>query len=107
MNKINQSYHSFAEVAAAMGLKPVSKVTKDQNKLNAQREKFQARHLCPACKQPMQYVEGTSVMVCKNPDCKGIKTKKQEEGEVIYSPAFDLLDAVGTDIAGNIFGGEA
>ena len=112
MNRINESQHfySFAELGAAMGLKPVSRVTSDKNKLNSQREKFQARHLCPACKQPMEYISGTSVMVCKNPSCKGVKsTKTDDEGGTIvtYSPSFDLLDHVGTEIASNIFGGEA
>lgn len=104
------SYSSFAEVAAAMGIKPVSRVTSDKEKLKSQQEKFIAKHKCRSCGEPMMWVKGTSVMTCTNPKCKGIKeVKKDAEGNdvVSYRVSYGILDETGTEIAGNIFNGEA
>ena len=84
------------------GLEPVSFRTKDQNKLQKQREKF--GRICPMCKQPMTYISGTNVLVCKNEKCRGReRTVKTDEGEKkTYSPIFHTLDENGFRIAQNL-----
>ena len=101
-----EHYNSFEEAAKSWGCKPVVKRTNDETKLNKQRWAFAGRHLCKACKQPMTYVEGTSTMVCDNEKCKGIKQVRTDaDGNeiVTYIPSYDLLDSIGTEIAGNLF----
>ena len=101
-----ECYFSLEECAKAWGCKPVTKQTKDKKKLESQREKFCAKHRCKACKQPMTWVNGTSVMSCQNPACKGIKhTRTDADGNeiVTYLPSYDLLDGLGAEIATNIF----
>ena len=101
-----EHYSSFEEVARAFGCRPVKKKTDDEKKLAKQQEKFVNSHRCRTCRNPMNWVEGTSVMSCKNPTCKGIKqvrTDKDGNEVVTYLPSYDLLDEVGTDIANNIF----
>lgn len=97
------SYSSFQELAAAWKIAPVSKVTKDKEKLKAQQNNFCKKHRCKACGEPMQYLGG-NVMTCKNPKCAGIKyTKDTVDGKAIYYlTSYDLLDDVGAEIASNI-----
>lgn len=91
-------YHSFEEVAQEVfGLKPYKRVTKDKQKLAAQREKFLGT--CPYCKQPLHYVYGTNVVVCNNEDCKG-KTIKFEDGTVMYKPYSRILTGENSSIIG-------
>lgn len=100
------TYSSFQELASAWNIKPVSKVTKDKEKLKGQQEKFLGRHMCRACGQPMTYNRGTNIMTCNNPDCKGIKmTRENEDGSksVYYLTSYSLLDELGEEIAENIF----
>lgn len=98
---------TIEELRKKFGLKQIVYQTKDKKRLESQRERFQGSHLCPACKQPMTFVEGANVMSCKNPECKGIKnvTVDEETGEekVFYTPAYHLLDEKGAKIAQNIF----
>lgn len=86
-------YHSFDEIGQELfGLKPYKRVTKDKQKLAAQREKFLGT--CPNCKQPLHYIYGTNVLVCNNPDCKGKKnTVKFKDGTEIteYEPYSRIL----------------
>lgn len=102
-----EHYTSFEELRAAWGLDPVVKQTKDKDKLSLQRENFCKRHLCPNCRQPMTYSGVGNQLVCKNEKCLGIKheQKSPDTGEVkvYYTPAFDLLDDLGAEIAHNIF----
>lgn len=111
VEKSGTRYFGFEELASSMRIKPVSKVTKDKEKLAGQQERFRARHMCRGCGQPMEWVKGTNIMACTNPTCKGIKfTRKNEEtGEekVWYETSIDVLDELGTEIAGNIFSAEA
>lgn len=104
-------YESFAEVANAMGIKPVSKVTKDKEKLKGQQQKFTSRHRCRACHQEMTWIKGTNTMTCTNPTCKGLKFTKEDpetkEKKVWYETSFDTLDDLGSEIAENIFSAEA
>ena len=97
-------YHSFPELVKAMGQKERKK---DKEKLDSQREKFGARHTCRGCGQPMTWIPGTNQMVCKNPECKGIKITKtdKETGEtrVFYEVSHSTLDDLGTKIATDIF----
>ena len=105
-NNTTACYSSFEELAAAWGIKPVSKVTKDMKKLNEQQTKFKERHRCKACNEPMEFIQGTSTMACKNPKCKGIKqvrTDKEGNEIVTYLPSYDLLDTLGMEIGINIF----
>ena len=98
-------YTSLEELRAAWGKEPFVKRTKDENKLKTQREKFCGKHLCQACKAPMEYIGG-NVMACTNPNCKGIKNEhKDKEGNmyITYSTSYDLLKPLGAEIASNIF----
>lgn len=110
VEKSGTRYFGFEELASSMGIKPVSKVTKDKEKLAGQQERFVNRHKCRGCGQPMTWVGG-NLMTCQNPNCKGIKfSKKNEEtGEekVWHETSYDLLDELGETIAGNIFSAEA
>lgn len=102
---VTACYSSLEELREAWGLKPVIKRTKDENKLNSQREKFQKNHLCKACGKPMTFIGGNQ-MVCTNPDCYGIKNEyKDKDGKiaVYYSTSYNLLDEKGSIIAQNIF----
>lgn len=100
--KIPNHYSSFAEVAQAVGIKPVSKVIKDKEE---KQKKFLSHHKCKACGQPLTWVGG-SVMVCTNEKCAGIKhTRENADGttSVWYEVSFDLLDSVGSKVAGKLF----
>ena len=100
-----EHYSSLEDLRVAWGLKPITKQTKDEQKLTKQREHFLGKHLCSACKKPMTYIGGNQ-MVCQNENCKGIKHEtKTETGDVRiwYTPSFELLDDKGADIAHNIF----
>lgn len=100
-----EHYSSFADAAKAWGCKPVSKTTKNENKLKEQCEKFCGKHKCKACNQPMTYIGGNQ-MVCQNEKCKGIKIEREDKDGnkiVSYVPSFDLLDDTGAEIANNIF----
>ena len=103
--KTKNIYHSFAEWAEAeYDIKPKKKVTKDKQKLSAQREKFVGT--CPYCKQPCEYIYGTNVIACTNEECKGKKvSSKGKDGEdrVVYKPFFRLLSDKGAEIGGNLF----
>lgn len=102
---VTERYTSFEELAKAYGCKPVIKQTKDKNKLEKQRVDFGNKHLCPNCKQPMSYIDGTNILACRNEKCKGVKFEmiSDEETKVSYSPAYHLLDEHGAEIAANIF----
>lgn len=105
-NNTTACYYSFEELAAAWGVKPVSKVTKDMKKLQEQQTKFRERHRCKACNEHMEFIQGTSAMACRNPKCRGIKqVRLDKEGNeiVTYLPSYDLLDELGTNIANVIF----
>ena len=67
-----EHYSSLTELGAAWGCKPVLKRTKDEAKLNKQRETFCSKHKCKGCGQPMKFLYG-SIMVCDNSKCKGIE----------------------------------
>ena len=103
---VKEQYNSLEELRAAWGCKELGKRrTKDEEKLNAQRQAFCDRHKCTACGQPMAYA-GAGAMVCKNPSCKGIRVERTgKDGVTIttYDVSYDLLDALGTEIAENIF----
>lgn len=101
------NYTSFADIRSEFGLKEIRTQTKDKKKLDEQRNKFRGKHICPACKQPMSYIDGTNLMVCSNSECNGIKHEEvnEETGEkkVWYDVSYHNLDNVGAVIASNIF----
>lgn len=101
-NHGNEHYSSFSELAASMGLKPV---TKNKKKIEYQQEKFNKRHRCKSCGQPLTFVGG-NIVTCTNPKCRGIKNvKKLDDGTeiVTYLTSYELLDDVGEIIANKIF----
>lgn len=104
-NNLAKTYYSFDELGQDLfGLKPSKKVTKDKQKLQAQREKFLG--VCPYCKQPPKYIYGTNVVACQNEKCQGKKlTYKNELGEDIqvFKPYIKTLSEKATEIAMNIF----
>lgn len=102
---VTEHYTSLEDLRAGFGLKPVSKQTKDKEKLQKQRENFCKWHRCKACGEPMTYIGG-SVMTCTNDKCKGIKhERKDKEGNsvVTYSVPYELLDEHFSEVASNIF----
>ena len=102
---VNGRYSSFSEVATAMGMaSPVKKV--DQNKQQSRQKKFCSYHKCKTCGEPMIFVEGTNIMTCSNPQCKGIKHEfKDKEGNKVvkYSPSYDLLADKYASMASSLF----
>jgi len=101
-----EHYTSLVALRESWGCKPVSKTTKDMNKLKEQQERFNKKHLCSNCKQPMEWIPGTNVCACKNPSCKGIKHEYIDstgETKVYYEVSSDLLSELGIEIATNIF----
>ena len=102
-----EHYSSFAEMRTAFGLKEIVKRTKDEQKLQKQKEAFYSRHICKACGTPMTFVNGTNVMCCTNEKCNGIKHQMTNEdtGEikVWYTPSCKTLDGKSASIANNIF----
>lgn len=101
---VTERYTSLGELRKAFGLKEPKKRTNDEAKLKAQQEKFVGT--CRVCKQPLIWSEGTNVLSCKNPDCKGIRmTSKNEDGteKVWYIPVIRILDSDGTSIAERLF----
>lgn len=100
-------YNSFEEVAKDFGCKPVSKKTKNKDKLISQQEKFCKRHKCKACGAMMNFIPNTNIMTCTNPECKGIKittTDKDGNERVNYITSYNVLDDKSSEIANNIFG---
>ena len=100
-----EHYTSLEELRAAWGKQPVKKRTDNAEKLQAQREKFLGT--CPACKNILSYIYGSSYKVCKNEDCRGVKkTGKDEEGneKIYYVPYISKpLDEHGKEIAMVLF----
>jgi len=100
-----ECFFSLEQLRAAFGCKPIVKRTKDENKLQVQKEAFRGKHKCKACGQPMSYVGG-NMMACTNKSCKGIKIERtllDGTKSVTYDVAYDLLDDTGAEIAKNLF----
>ena len=98
-----EHYTSLGDLGKAFGCKPITKRTKDQNKLEIQKNKFLG--VCPYCKEQPSYIGG-NVIACKNEKCTGKKVEKENEDGtklVMYYPYIKLLDKRGEDIAQNIF----
>lgn len=96
-----KTFDSLDDLRKAYGLRPINMQTKNKKRLESQREFFESRHLCPLCKQPMKYVEGTNIMVCLNEECEGYN--RNVGNEVVNYSAFHMLDDKGAEIATNIF----
>jgi hypothetical protein len=97
-------YYSFDEIGQEVfGLKPYTRVTRDKQKLESQREKFLGT--CPHCKQPLKYIYGTNILACENEKCRGRKiTIVEEDGEnYIYKPYYKILSDKGSVIGTTIF----
>lgn len=103
---VKEVYNSLQELREAWHCKPLGKRrTKDEEKLQAQRENFCSHHLCKGCGKPMTYV-GAGAMACTNPECKGIKVERQnKEGATIitYEVSYDVLEPKYAEIAENLF----
>ena len=99
-----EHYTSLSDLGKAFGCKPITKRTKDQEKLSKQREKFLG--VCRVCKQPLHLVSGTNVLTCTNSECRGIKmTSTNEDGSTYewYIPVNRTLDEKGFEISQNLF----
>lgn len=103
---VKEQYDSLQALREAWGCKELGKRrTKDEEKLQAQRQAFCERHKCSACGFPMMYV-GAGAMACKNPSCRGVKVERTgKDGTTIttYEVSYDLLDDLGREIAENLF----
>lgn len=105
---MGKTYYSFEDMAIEeFGMKPVTRRTNDQQKLETQREKFEG--VCPYCKQRAKFIVGTNVVVCANPKCKGKKTAIKGDPETgltetaIYHPFMRILSDNGALIGNTIF----
>lgn len=86
---------------------PIPSKKKKKKNIDEMKERFEKRHKCVACGQPLTWIPGTNVCSCRNPECRGKKyTYKDENGEeyVEYRPYFHMLDVVGTELAEEIYG---
>lgn len=99
LEKSGPRYFSFQELP---GAKP--KKNKKKNVTEEQQTDFAKK--CRVCGTVLSYIEGTNVMVCGNPDCKGFKTKNEEKEEVETIPVFRTLDKRGVRTANVLFGGQ-
>lgn len=103
-----KTYYSFDEIGQELfGLKPYRRVTKDKQKLEAQRDKFLGT--CPHCGEKLGYIYGTNIVACINENCKGKKivTKNDAgEEEIKYKPYFRILRDNGSEIGTTLFGEE-
>lgn len=103
---VKKVYMSLEDLRVEFGLNPIRRKTKDEVRLKSQREKFSSRHVCSTCGLPLSYIPNTNVMVCKTPECKGVKheTIDEETGEKkeFYTLSYERLDDVGAKIASNI-----
>lgn len=101
-----EHYSSFEEAAKSWGCKSINKRTKDEKKLNEQRERFYKSNTCKTCGHPMTFITETNIMCCTNEACKGIKHQivNEETGEtkIWYTPSYKVLDDKGAIIASNI-----
>ncbi len=96
-------YTTMESLREDFGLKPIRKRTKNKQRLESLKKKFQARHNCPICGEPLIHIEDTNVMVCVNEKCKGTKIKTLDaKEETVDSSAFHILDDAGARIANNI-----
>ncbi len=90
------------DIRKLYGLKELPKHTSNKKKLEMIQQRFYNRHVCPLCHNTMKHIEGTNVMVCGNPDCKGADIKVSKDKRVKSSPSH-LLDSKGAAIANSIF----
>lgn len=79
--------------------KEFSKRTKDEQKLKKQRERLLGT--CKFCKQPLIWVKGSNVLVCKN--CVGTVVRDKDGKVVETIPFTRLLDETGMSIAEALF----
>ena len=99
---ITAYYGSLEELAKAYNTSTLKR-TKDQAKLESQREKFLGK--CRVCGEPLSYLGG-NVMACQNESCKGFETKTRDEDgneTVVFKPVFKILDEHAETIAYNLF----
>lgn len=97
-------YYSFTDVAKDIGIKPFSRKTTDQTKLESQQKRFLGT--CPYCHQLMKYIPNTNVVVCSNENCKGKKkefTNRDGETVVKYEPYSKVLYGKSAVIADTLF----
>lgn len=97
--KSGDRYFSFSEL-------PFPQKKQKKQNIDELRERFEKRHTCIVCHQPMTWIRGTNICSCKNPECKGVKhEKKFDDGTVMveYKPFYHMLDVVGTEIAEKIY----
>lgn len=101
-----EHYNSFGELREVFGLKPVQRTNKE--KLNNEREVFDKKFICKVCGAPLVFEQGTNVMVCQNPKCKGIKkTNYDANGNKIveHFPVTVLLNKRATNRANSLYKG--
>ena len=96
------SYKTKFRLRLTRNSRKISYKTKDEKKLEKQREKFCKSHTCQFCGETREWVPNTNIMVCKNPRCKGYQVKSKE-GEIIASlPSYSELSSYGEAIAETI-----
>ena len=96
-------YSSFEELAKAYKTKQPKN---NEKKIEELKSKFAKKYKCKACNAPLTYINGTTIMTCTNPDCKGIKvvtTNNDGEEKTSYLVSYSLLGNMTQKIAENIF----
>ena len=88
----NGRYGSFAEVAEALGYASKDLRVGTAEELKQRQEAFRAKHKCKSCGEPMVWINGTSIMVCQNPKCKGVNIKKKDGEGTIRKPSYYTLN---------------
>lgn len=89
---VTNRYHGFSELPG------VSKSKKTKNHVSQEdQEKFAGK--CRVCGHSLQYIDGTNVMVCSNPECKGSGRKDED-----YIPVYRCLNPKSTKTAKRLFG---
>lgn len=97
-------YYSFDEVAQEVfGMKPLKKQTNDKDRLKKQQEKYLGT--CPFCKEPCAYVEGTNIVACVNPKCKGrkISTTNDDGSETVVYESYYRIKSCGAEVGTGLF----
>lgn len=101
LEKSGPRYFSFQELAPNKPPKKKKEIPENQ------KQGFAGK--CRVCGSFLTYIEGTNVMVCSNPDCKGIRVKQEnEENEkkenVENLPVFRTMSKRDTRQAQRLFG---
>lgn len=93
---------AFEAIRKQFGLEAKNMRTPNEAKLKKQQERFMQKHQCPVCGGTKTFIKGTNVMVCQNPECKGVPVKDKDGNVVSYNVPFSELSNKSEAIASAI-----